>query len=250
MKRSFFCALLALSTLVASAEDKNNSSAGPNPEMVSIKGGKFVLGSDDDFADRKPAHVVVLSDFTMSKYEITEAQYKAVMGPKSLTFEICDNCPVTNLSWFDVQNYIEKLNTATGHHYRLPTEAEWEFAARGGKKEHKDRLKNHSGRRVLQYIAWFERNSRDRTHEVGFKDPNELGLYDMTGNAEEWCSDWYAKEFFTKKEVTNPKGPESGISKVVRGGSWKSEADELAVTRRAAYLPKEKSIALGFRLVE
>lgn len=233
------------------AEDKNNKeSLDLKPLMVEVKGGKFDMGSDDEAADRKPAHTVILKDFSMGRYEVTEAQYKAVMGKEAVTFPYCDNCPITNVSWNDVMTYIEKLNAATGHKYRLPTEAEWEYAARGGNLVSSKKQKKYSGKHVLQYIAWFDRNAKEHVHEIGRKDPNELELYDMTGNVEEWCSDWYGKDYFTKNEVSNPQGPQTGISKVVRGGSWKSEAYDLSVTRRAAYLPTEKSIALGFRLAE
>ncbi|NDC42972.1 MAG: formylglycine-generating enzyme family protein [Chitinophagia bacterium] len=248
MKYIIFSLLVASAPFLAIAKDKNNK---PNdnmhPEMVAVKGGQFDMGSNDESEDRKPAHSVTLADFSIGKYEVTEAEYKAVMGADAITFPYCSDCPVTNISWNDAMTYIQKLNAATGHHYRLPTEAEWEYAARGGATT---KHKKYAGRRVLQYIAWFERNANDHVHVVGKKDPNELGLYDMTGNVEEWCNDWYGKNYFTSKDVTNPTGPESGISKVVRGGSWKSEKGELSVTRRAAYLPKDHSIALGFRLAE
>ncbi len=242
----------------AFATDKNDKDAKTvTIEMVQVKGGRFDMGEDSAATDRRPAHSVILKDFTIGKYEVTEAAWMAVMGTMPSKYSYCDDCPITGVSWNDVQKFIEKLNSMSGHHYRLPTEAEWEFAARGGMQEHwrynsDDKVigNRHSGRAVVQYIGWFERNSKDHVHPVGKKDANKLGVHDMTGNVEEWVNDWYGKNYFSKRDVTNPQGPDGGISKVVRGGSWRSEKEELSVTRRSAYLPDEKSISLGFRLAE
>ncbi len=226
-------------------------------DMIYVKGGKFDLGNDSEAVDRRPAHTVNLKDFSIGRYEVTEAQWVAVMGKNPSSYTYCSTCPVTNVSWNDIQTFLEKLNTMTGKHYRLPTEAEWEFAARGGLREHmrttaddKKVGNKHSGRVVLQYGAWFERNAKDHVHQVGKKAPNALDIYDMTGNVEEWVNDWYGKDYFTKREVNDPKGPDGGFSKVVRGGHWNSEADEVSVTRRAAYVPTSKSVYLGFRIAE
>lgn len=258
MKKILTSVALLLALQPAFATDKNDKDAkSVNIEMVSVPGGKFDMGEDSAATDRRPAHTVILKDFTIGKYEVTEAVWMAVMGSNPSTYTYCDDCPVTGVSFNDIQKFLEKLNSMTGKHYRLPTEAEWEFAARGGVKEHmrknnEDKMvgNRHSGRVVLQYVAWFERNAKDHVHPVGKKDPNQLGICDMTGNVEEWCNDWYSKDYFSKRDVTNPQGANGGISKVVRGGSWRSEANEVSVTRRAAYLPDEKSISLGFRLAE
>jgi formylglycine-generating enzyme required for sulfatase activity len=244
--------------------------------MVSVQGGSFDLGSNDGSDDRKPAHTVKLSDFSIGEYEVTQAQWKTIMGDNPSTYQ-CDECPVTNVSWDDVQTFIGKLNEKTGKHYRLPTEAEWEYAARGGNKEmlvkqstsvarggvnqflitqpdgrvlpkEKDG-KKYSGKRLPGDVAWFERNGRNHVHCIGRKKPNELGIYDMSGNAEEWCGDHYASSYGNKHDVDDPKGPASGTSYVVRGGSYTSDADELVVTRRSAYTPDTKASSLGFRLV-
>lgn len=259
MKKLILTATLLWALPAAYAEDKGkkDTPAQVELEMVNIQGGRFDMGDDSGATDRRPAHSVVLKDFLIGKFEVTQAQWESVMGTNPSGYNHCEDCPVTNVSWNDVQTFLEKLNAKTGRHFRLPTEAEWEFAARGGVKEHMRKLASdeivgnkHSGRHVLQYIAWFERNANYHPHKVGRKDANKLGLHDMTGNVEEWVNDWYGKNYFSSREANNPQGPEGGISKVVRGGSWHSEADEVSVTRRAAYIPAEKSNALGFRIAE
>ncbi len=245
--------------------------------MVKVQGGSFDMGSDDESADRKPAHTVNLKDFSLGTYEVTQEQWTAVMGSNP-SLRKCEECPVTNVSWTDIQQFIEKLNSQTGKHYRLPTEAEWEYAARGGAKEElvkdhsyvarggvneflnahpgqrvpeKDKTgKKYSGKRLPQDVAWYEGNSKGRVHAIGRKKPNELGIFDMSGNVEEWCSDWYVGNYGSKNTIDNPKGPATGNAHVIRGGSWNSITDEIVVTYRAAYLPDTRSTELGFRLAE
>ncbi len=269
------CLLMALTVQTAVAQRKINKTSKDSLQiyMVQVQGGSFDLGSNDGAADRKPAHTVKLSDFSMSEYEVTQKQWKMVMGSNPSVFD-CDECAVTNVSWNDAISFIEKLNALTGKHYRLPTEAEWEYAARGGNKEElvktypgtrggvneflitekgvkPDKIKDgkkYSGKRLPQDVAWYERNGKDHVHPIGRKKPNEIGIYDMSGNVEEWCADYYATTYGTKHDVENPKGPSSGNAHVVRGGSYTSTPDELAVTRRAAYLPDTKAASLGFRL--
>jgi len=246
--------------------------------MIKVQGGSFFLGSDKGAMDRRPEHTVTLKDFYMDAYEVTQAQWEAVMGSNP-SKDKCSDCPVTNVSWDDVQNYIERLNSKTGKHYRLPTEAEWEFAARGGVHEvplvkpskgvdrggvnqflithpdervpDKDKTgKKYSGKRLPQDVAWYEANSKGHIHEIGRKKANELGIYDMSGNAEEWCSDFYAGNYGSKDDVNDPQGPATGHSHVVRGGAWNSSKEDIIITRREAYVPNTKTDALGFRLVE
>ena len=245
--------------------------------MVKVNGGTFDLGDDNGATDRKPMHSVTLKDFYIGRYEVTQEQWGLVMGENPSSY-MCTDCPVNNVSWTDIQNYIEKLNAMTGKHYRLPTEAEWEYAARGGENESlvkhyhgiapggvnqlfvpqendlrvadKDREgKKYAGKNLPQDVAWFDRNSRDHVHAIGRKKPNQLGIYDMSGNAEEWCSDFYVGNYGAKHQVDNPQGPLGGNSHVVRGGSCNSDASGIMVTRRAAYLPNTRSASLGFRLV-
>lgn len=280
MKFGLSSLVLLLLVQPAMAQRKYNKTIlGPlHIETVKVQGGTFDLGSDDGSADRKPAHTVVIDDFHMGKYEIKQQQWVAVMDENPSYFK-CDDCPVTNVSWEDVQEYISKVNSQTGKKYRLPTEAEWEFAARGGvneqlregkhirggvnemlvadnKKGQMTPEKSKSGERFSgrkagpQSIGWYLNNADGHVHRVGMKQPNDLGIYDMCGNAEEWVADWYALNYGSKDTVSNPQGPIGGKSKVVRGGSYASTANETIVTRRAAYLPETKAMSLGFRLVE
>lgn len=271
--------LLILAQPVAAQRKYNKTIYGPlKIETVNVNGGTFDLGSDEGATDRKPAHSVTLATFQMAKYEIKQQQWVAIMDENPSLYK-CDECPVTNVSWDEVQEFIKRLNEGTGKKYRLPTEAEWEYAARGGRHEDlvtEKRLRGGSNEFLVgdekkgmmapekhrkgdkyagrsggpQSIAWYKRNAEDHVHRVGLKQPNDLGIYDMTGNAEEWVSDWYAKTYGSRDNVENPTGPVGGKSKVVRGGSFEHEDAELVVTRRAAYLPDTKARSLGFRLVE
>ena len=281
MKQTFASLLMLLFLQPAIAQRKYNKTPTQDPTqivMVKVYGGSFDMGDDGETLDRKPAHTVKLKDFSIGAYEVTQTQWNDVMGNNPSGYN-CAECPVTNVSWDDVQKFIEKLNTKTGKHYRLPTEAEWEYAARGGNTEHltktqdvvarggvnefliEDKNKripekdktgdSYSGKkRSPQTIAWFDRNSEDHIHPVGRKQPNDLAIYDMSGNVEEWCNDFYATGYGSKNTVENPTGPTGGRSHVVRGGSYVSNKYEIGVTRRAAYLPGTKTTSLGFRLVE
>jgi formylglycine-generating enzyme required for sulfatase activity len=213
--------------------------------MVYVAGGTFTMGctyeqGDDCFDDEKPAHEVTLSDFYIGKYEVTQAQWKAVMETNPSRFSGCDNCPVEKISWNDVQKFIRKLNQKTGKTYRLPTEAEWEYAARGGKgsKGYKYSGSNNAGE-----VAWYDRS---RTHPVGQKRANELVIYDMSGNVLEWCQDWYGS--YSSSSQTNPKGPSSGSYRVIRGGSWGHYARGVRVSFRFYITPDIRISNLGFRL--
>ncbi|WP_345078220.1 formylglycine-generating enzyme family protein [Nemorincola caseinilytica] len=281
MRSGLSSLLLLLLVLPASAQRKYNKNiTGPlDIATVRITGGYFDLGNDEEAPDRKPGHTVKLNDFLMSTYEIKQEQWECVMEANPSHHQPCAECPVTNVSWNEVQEFITKLNELTGKKYRLPTEAEWEYAARGGSFERlvkpsrpnrggvneflvAERNRNtrtpekqktgdrYAGRKAgPQSIAWYETNSDGYVHPVGRKQPNDAGLYDMSGNAEEWCSDWYATSYGSRDTVENPQGPAGGKSKVVRGGSIESTAHETAVTRRAAYVPTTKARSLGFRLV-
>ena len=255
--RNFICLVFCLLIVQQSFAQRKYNMRTHQPlriYMVPVPGGKFDMGDDTSMVDRRPAHTVRLDDFRMSAYEVTQRQWLAVMGYNPSSYQ-CEDCPVNNVSWEDVQVFITKLNHALGANYRLPTEAEWEFAARGGQLElihNSDDPhfygKQFSGRHLPQTIAWYLRNSGDHMHKVGAKQPNEAHIYDMSGNVEEWCNDFYAPTYYTKDPVSNPTGPNGGASHVVRGGSYFSEASELSVTRRAAYLPNTRSVTLGFRL--
>jgi formylglycine-generating enzyme required for sulfatase activity len=220
----------------------------PAIEMVFVEGGTFTMGctseqGDDCDDDERPAHQVTLSDFYIGKYEVTQAEWKAIMGNNPSGFSGCDSCPVERVSWDDVQEFIRKLNAKTGKNYRLPTEAEWEYAARGGK--HSKGYK-YSGSNSIENVAWYYGNSGKKTHPVGTKQANELGIYDMSGNVYEWCQDWYGG--YSKGSQTNPAGASSGSDRVLRGGSWYLNPRYVRVSNRLYFTPAYRYINLGFRL--
>jgi len=227
-------------------------------EMVFVKGGTFQMGCTSEQSscvrNEKPVHTVTVGDFYMGKYEVTQKQWRDVMGWNPSYRSKCDDCPVENVSWNDVQEFIKKLNKKTGQHYRLPTEAEWEYAARGGNKS---RGYKYSGSNSIGEVAWYDGNSSDRTHRVGTKSPNELGLYDMSGNVWEWCSDWYDKMYYEISPSINPQGPSSGKKRVLRGGSRIYVESNCSVFNRSSskpnqcsrYIPKFPDDVFGFRLV-
>jgi formylglycine-generating enzyme required for sulfatase activity len=215
-----------------------------DPEMVFVKGGTFQMGSNSGDSDEAPVHSVTLNDYLIGKYEVTQAQWKSVMGSDPSNFKGCEDCPVVMVSWNDVQDFISRLNEQTGKRYRLPTEAEWEFAARGGSQS---RGYTYSGSNDLGSAAWCGMNSGRKAHEVGTRQPNELGIYDMTGNVWEWCSDWFG--VYNSFSVTNPKGAASGEYRVNRGGSWYYGAYFCRTSFRNRDNPGQGLNNLGFRLV-
>ena len=214
--------------------------------MVYVEGGTFTMGATSEQKkpddDEKPTHRVSLSSFYIGKYEVTQALWKAVMGSNPSHWK-GDNLPVENVSWNDCQTFLRKLNAMTGQNFRLPTEAEWEFSARGGNWS---RGYQYSGSNVLSDVAWYYDNSGSKTHNVGTKAPNELGIYDMSGNVWEWCQDW--KGSYIGSAQTNPKGPSSGSYRVDRGGSWFNFAWSCRVACRYCHTPDYRYFDLGFRL--
>ena len=215
--------------------------------MVYVKGGTFTMGctpeqgSDCDDYER-PAHEVKLSDFYIGKYEVTQSVWQSVMGNNPSDFR-GDNLPVENVSWNDIQEFIRKLNERTGKSYRLPTEAEWEYAARGGNKSNSYK---YSGSNNAGDVAWIYDNSVGRTHSVGTRNANELGIYDMSGNVWEWVQDWYGE--YSGGQLTNPTGYSSGSTRVVRGGSWGLDAWRARVSDRYSDGLDFRYYLLGFRL--
>jgi formylglycine-generating enzyme required for sulfatase activity len=217
-------------------------------DMIAVKGGTFEMGCTDEqsyCADgEKPTHQVTVSDFQMGIYEVTQKQWTAIMGSNPSFFH-GDNLPVENVSWNTIQDFIVKLNQRTGKNYRLPTEAEWEYAARGGCSSISSTL--YSGSNSIGEVAWYSVNSDFELQLVGKKEPNELGIYDLSGNVWECCSDWYLK--YKRGHQTNPKGSSSGTKRIGRGGSFLSDPQYCRVSRRNGGLPDEKAKDLGFRLV-
>ncbi len=215
-------------------------------KMVSVSGGTFKMGSTDSDADpdEKPVHNVTLSDYQIGETEVTQALWQAVMGTNPSNW-LGDNLPVEKVSWNDCQEFITKLNQATGKTFRLPTEAEWEFAARGGTKSQGYK---YSGSNTLGDVAWYTDNSNSQTHVVATKQPNELGLYDMSGNVREWCQDWFGD--YSSSAQSNPTGATSGSYRVIRGGCWIGTARGCRVTYRSNSTPTLASYYLGFRLAQ
>ena len=224
--------------------------AGCTFEMVYVEGGTFTMGAtseqgSDAWDDEKPAHSVTLSGYYIGKYEVTQKLWKAVMGNNPSYFK-GDNLPVERVSWNDVQEFIRELNQLTGKSYRLPTEAEWEYAARGGSNS---RGYKYSGSDNVGSVAWYYENSGSTTHPVGSKSPNELGIYDMSGNVSEWCQDRWARNYYSSSPQRNPQGPASGSNRVCRGGGWGYFARFCRVSSRDYYSPGDGYSFLGFRLV-
>ena len=214
--------------------------------MVPVEGGMFMMGrktkwyeiSDDD------EHQVKLPSFSIGKYEVTQEEWEAVMGNNPSKIKGAKH-PVEQVSWVDCQAFISKLNKLTGKQFRLPTEAEWEFAARGGNHS---RGYKYSGSNDVGSVAWYEDNSGRETHPVGQKQENELGLYDMSGNVWEWCQDWYSENYYGSSPSQNPKGPSSGSDRVFRGGGWGSLARNCRVSDRNRSTPGRRRDGLGLRL--
>ena len=216
-------------------------------EMVKVEAGTFMMGATSEmknpYDDEKPVHQVTLTnDYYMGKYEVTQALWQVVMGKNPSYFK-GDNLPVNYVRWKDCQRFISKLNSMTGRKFRLPTEAEWEYAARGGKKS---RGYQYSGSSNISDVAWYDGNSGDKTHPVGTKQANELGIYDMTGNVWEWCSDWYSS--YSSSSQTNPTGSDSGSARVSRGGGWNCNASYCRLSVRFYYTPDFRLDILGLRL--
>lgn len=216
--------------------------------MVKVKGGVFTMGATSEQGDKAyirefPVHSVLLDDFCIGETVVTQGLWKAVMGDNPSRFK-GDDLPVEQVSWEDAQEFVKRLNHKTGRTFRLPTEAEWEYAARGGKKS---RGYKYSGSDNIDEVAWYKDNSGQRTHPVKEKKANELGLYDMSGNVWEWCQDWFGE--YSGDAQFNPQGPSSGADRVRRGGGWRSLARSCRVSSRSNYALAHHYSGLGFRLV-
>ena len=218
-------------------------------DMVYVEGGTFDMGATseqggDAYDDEYPVHSVTLSGYYIGKCEVTQELWEAVMGGNPSEF-IGAQKPVESVSWYDCQEFVSRLNSLTGRTFRLPTEAEWEYAARGGNKSLHYK---YSGSGNIGYVAWYYDNSGSSTHAVGTKTANELGIYDMSGNVEEWCYDW--KGGYSAGAQTNPQGPSSGSYRVLRGGSWINDARVCRVSLRGSVGDPDISyINSGLRLV-
>ena len=218
-------------------------------EMIAVEGGTFTMGAtseqgSDAYDDEKPAHQVTLSSYYIGKTEVTQELWQAVMGSNPSGFSGA-NLPVEKVSWEDCQSFVIKLNELTGKNFRLPTEAEWEYAARGGNKSNGFKF---SGGNNIAEVAWYSKNGNKISHPVATKAPNELGIYDMSGNVWEWCSDWYSSSYYTSSSQTNPTGPNSGSYRVYRGGSWSGNDRYCRVSHRDSNYPSYRFNYVGLRL--
>jgi formylglycine-generating enzyme required for sulfatase activity len=258
------CAVIFLSVVSASALESSPMAGGDSDselkdsttgiEMVLVKGGCYQMGSAFDIGgpEEKPVHKVCVDDYYLGKFEVTQGQWKVIMGNNPSRNKCGDDCPVENVSWNDVQDFIKKLNgkivgeNNTIVNYRLPTEAEWEFAARSrGEVE-----RSYSAKNVHQLIdvAWYNLNT-ESIRPVGQKPPNGLGLFDMSGNVAEWTNDWYGSTYYATSPSNNPTGPNTGERRVVRGGSYVDYPFDLRATYRNYLPPDYRSGSKGFRLV-
>ena len=214
--------------------------------MILVPSGNFIMGNNDGEArsNEKPAHQITINNYRIGKYPISQKEWRMIMG-KNPSNHDDDNLPIETVSWNDVQQFIQQLNKRTGKKYRLPTEAEWEYAARGGNNKTNYPF---SGSNHIDEVAWYEGNSYRIIHQIGKKRANELGLYDMSGNVWEWCSDWYGENFYANSPKNNPKGPSSGTNRVARGGSWCDLDKNCRTSYRRSFSPDTRIDYLGFRL--
>lgn len=222
------------------------------PEMIIVEGGSFEMGDEQGIgeANEQPVHPVTLKTFSIGKTETTVLQWKAYCNatgrkmPETPSWGWIDSHPIVNVSWDDAVAYCDWMSDKTGNMYRLPTEAEWEYAVRGGKtgKGYK-----YSGGQSIDVTGWYAENSGDKTNAVAQKRANELGLYDMSGNVWEWCQDWRGN--YDAAAQTNPRGAKSGGARVLRGGSWYGAAAYCRVANRGNTAPGNRDSIVGFRLV-
>ena len=258
--------------------DNNNANTPDN--MVFVQGGTFQMGSNNVDSDEKPVHSVTVSSFYISKYEVTNEEFIVFLNAKNVSSsgsyngnELIDmddtdcaigysngkfyfkgsssadnkKCPVIEVTWYGANEYCKWLSQTTGKTYRLPTEAEWEYAAGGGSSS-RTKWAGTNYKLFLRSYAWYRSNSGSKTHPVGTKSPNSLGIYDMSGNVWEWCSDWYGS--YSSSSQTNPQGASSGSSRVGRGGSWSGLASYCRVANRSYDTPTGSNLNLGFRVCQ
>lgn len=218
-------------------------------KFVFVKGGCYKMGSAvGNIDDEQPVHDVCVSDFYLGQYEVTQGQWEQVMKNNPSYFKQCGlNCPVESVSWDDSQEFIRKLNALSNKQYRLPTEAEWEYAARSGGKD--EIYAGTSDEKSLAEYAWIGENSGKSIHPVGQKKANGLGLYDMTGNVDEWCQDWYEETFYKFSLKTNPLSQNNSSEHVTRGGDWSFKPHRARVAHRSSFVAGLRENLIGLRLV-
>lgn len=251
------CCVLVLAGMAfshASAQDsvvRVDLPDGQRMELVWVEGGTFTMGSNDArgvdkrYESTRPEHTVGVGGCYMGRYEVTQGQWRAVMGENPSHFTGNDSLPVEQVTWADAQRFVTLLSQLTGLLFRLPTEAEWEYAARGGNRADGQPYAGCDRNHLPEY-AWFCVNSEGHTHPVGRLGPNALGLYDMGGNVAEWCSDWMAP--YMEAAQKDPRGPKEGDSRVLRGGHYNSTSPGCAVFDRGWYVPTGKTEYYGLRV--
>lgn len=251
------CCVLVLAGMAfshASAQDsvvRVDLPDGQRMELVWVEGGTFTMGSNDArgvdkrYESTRPEHTVGVGGCYMGRYEVTQGQWRAVMGENPSHFTGNDSLPVEQVTWADAQRFVTLLSQLTGFLFRLPTEAEWEYAARGGNRADGQPYAGCDRNHLPEY-AWFCVNSEGHTHPVGRLRPNVLGLYDMGGNVAEWCSDWMAP--YMEAAQKDPRGPKEGDSRVLRGGHYNSTSPGCAVFDRGWYVPTGKTEYYGLRV--
>lgn len=215
--------------------------------MVTVEGGTFIMGADSTMwgakSDESPTHSVTVNTFAIGESEVTQELWTAVMGSNPSGFNDNPQFPVESVNWFECQEFITKLNELTGRTFRLPTEAEWEFAARGGNRTYGTIF---CGSDSIEKVAWYEKNGNNHTNPVKQKQPNKLCLYDMSGNVWEWCNDWYGA--YSAETATNPDGCKDGRTRVIRGGSWFDTPEQCRPTGRSKASPRGGGCIVGLRL--
>ena len=238
--------LEAIENSIPAPKDYTDTIFGVPLEMVYVESGTFTMGGIPErdgnkiYGDEKPAHTVYLSSYYISRYPIKQELWEAVMGENPSEFQNA-KAPVSNVSWTDALNFCIKINLVSYQYYWLPTEAQWEYAARGGNRS---RNTLYSGSDMLSLVGCYYQSAPCAT---GQYKPNELGIYDMSGGVWEWCNDWFGE--FLPDSVFNPQGPEYGFHKVLKGGSWGSEALCCRISHRSGAMAHEKSSGIGFRVV-
>ncbi|MDE5773684.1 MAG: formylglycine-generating enzyme family protein [Muribaculaceae bacterium] len=217
-------------------DDETFTVNGVTFKMIKVEGGTYQMGSNNGDSDEKPVHSETVYSFQIGETEVTQGLWRAVMGTDPSYFDGNDNLPVEIVSWNDCQDFINRLNEITGKQFRLPSETEWEYAARGGNQS---QGYTYSGGNNINDVAWYGGNSGSKTHPVAQKQPNELGIYDMSGNVWEWTSDWYSSDY---------SSPRNSSYRVYRGGSWNSTATSCRVANRSGLSPGGRGSNLGLRL--
>ena len=260
-KHTLFMAMLTLSCFAMAQQDYTETAFGINMRMIYVEGGTFTMGCTSEQggeceSDESPARQTTVSSYYIGMLEVTQSQWEKVMGTtiyqqRNKEAPGCDllgvgpEYPMYYVSWEEAKEFCARLSRQTGRTYRLPTEAEWEYAARGGKKSEGSK---YSGGWSIGDVAWYGGNSGNSTHSCGTKRSNALGLYDMSGNVWEWCEDWYGSQYL-QYDSNNPKGAGSGSRRVARGGSWFNGAESCRVSSRDDLTPSNRYGSLGFRVV-